>query len=230
MKPFLKDSSKPPFLAISRAVRRKNIPSLIEAYGRSEKLKRKTNLILILGCRDNTSKLDSQQKDVFHNIFEMIDKYNLYGKVAYPKKHLPSQIPCLYRWAASRGGLFVNPALTEPFGLTLLEASSCGLPIISTNDGGPQEIRSKCENGLLVDVTDINELKVILEKGISNNNQWKLWSRNGIEGVNRHFSWNTHVRNYLSELTEEILRSNSYSSSDIKQSCLKGTSSLIKPH
>ena len=103
------------------------------------------------------------------------------------------------------------------------------MPIISTNDGGPKEIRSKCENGLLVDVTDINELKVMLEKGISNNNQWKIWSRNGIEGVNRHFSWNTHVRNYLSVLTEEY-SSLSYSSSDIKESCLKGTSSLIKPH
>ena len=149
MNPFLKDLTKPPLLTISRAVRRKNIPSLVEAYGRSEKLKRKTNLILVLGCRDNTSKLDSQQKDVFHNIFEMIDKYNLYGKVAYPKKHTPAQIPSLYRWAASRGGFFVNPALTEPFGLTLLEASSCGLPIISTDDGGPKEIHSKCENGLL---------------------------------------------------------------------------------
>jgi len=52
-------------------------------------------------------------------------------------------------------------------------------------------------------------LKVILERGISNNNQWKLWSSNGIEGVNRHFSWNTHVSNYLSVLTEEILSSNS---------------------
>jgi len=230
MSPFLKDLTKPPLLTISRAVRRKNIPSLIEAYGRSEKLKRKTNLILILGCRDSTSKLDSQQKDVFHNIFETIDKYNLYGKVAYPKKHLPSQIPALYRWAASRGGVFVNPALTEPFGLTLLEASSCGLPIISTDDGGPKEIRSKCENGLLVDVTDINKLKIILEKGIANNAQWKLWSRNGIEGVNRHFSWNTHVRNYLSILTEEFLRPKSDSSSGIKQSCLKGSSSLINPH
>ena len=114
--------------------------------------------------------------------------------------------------------------------MTLLEASSCGLPIISTNDGGPQEIRSKCENGLLVDVTDINELKVILEKGLSNNNQWKIWSRNGIEGVNRHFSWNTHVRNYLSILIKEFSRPNNYSSSDIKHSCLKGSSSLIKPH
>ncbi len=220
MHPFLRDITKPPLLAISRAVRRKNIPSLVEAYGRSERLKRKTNLILVLGCRDNTAKLNSQQKDVFYKIFEMIDKYNLYGKVAYPKKHSSDQIPALYRWAASRGGLFVNPALTEPFGLTLLEASSCGLPIISTDDGGPQEINSKCENGLLVDVNDINKLKNTLEKGISNYFQWKLWSRNGIEGVHRHFSWNSHVLNYLSILANEFRTSNNVASSAIRQSCL----------
>ena len=79
-----------------------------------------------------------------------------------------------------------------------------------------------------------NLMKKLSKKGFklkkTNNNQWKVWSRNGIEGVNRHFSWNTHVRNYLSILTEEFLRSNSYSSSVIKQSCLKGSSSLIKPH
>ena len=230
MNPFLKDLTKPPLLAISRAVRRKNIPSLVEAYGRSEKLKRKTNLILVLGCRDSTSKLDSQQKDVFHEIFETIDKYNLYGKVAYPKKHYPDQIPALYRWAASRGGFFVNPALTEPFGLTLLEASACGLPIISTDDGGPKEIISKCENGLLVNVNDNNKLKAILEKGISNNSLWKLWSRNGIEGVHRHFSWSKHVSNYLSILSNRNHISTIDSSSGIKHSCLKGTSSLMKPH
>ena len=230
MLPFLKDLRKPPILAISRAVRRKNIPSLVEAYGRSEKLKRKSNLILVLGCRDNTSKLDSQQRDVFQKIFEMIDKYNLYGKVAYPKKHSPANIPSLYRWAASRGGIFVNPALTEPFGLTLLEASSCGLPIIATDDGGPKEIHAKCENGILVDVTDTNQLKIALEKGISNSSQWKLWSRNGIEGVHRHFSWKTHVRNYLSILNGHYQKSTIVSSSGIKESCLKGSSSLIKPH
>ncbi len=233
MLPFLRDLRKPPLLAISRAVRRKNIPSLVEAYGRSEKLKRKANLVLVLGCRDNTSKLDLQQRDVFQKIFEMIDKYNLYGKVAYPKKHFPANIPSLYRWAAGRGGIFVNPALTEPFGLTLLEASSCGLPIIATDDGGPKEIYSKCENGLLVDVTDINKLKTALEKGVSNSSQWKLWSKNGIEGVHRHFSWNTHVRNYLSTLstlTCHRQKSIIVSSSGIKESCLKGCSSLIKPH
>jgi len=104
------------------------------------------------------------------------------------------------------------------------------LPIISTNDGGPKEIQSKCQNGLLVDVTDINKLKNTIEKGLLNNSQWKLWSRNGIEGVHRHFSWNNHVRHYLSVLQEKSQTSNMESSSDIKQSCLKGSSSLINPH
>ena len=230
MKPFLLDSSKPPLLAISRAVRRKNVPSLVEAFGRSEKLKKNNNLILVLGCRDNISKLDSQQKDVFQKIFEIIDKYNLYGKVAYPKKHTPDQIPAIYRWAASRGGVFVNPALTEPFGLTLLEAASCGLPMVATNDGGPREIKFKCENGLLADVTDLNQLKNVLEKAISNKSQWKLWSRNGIEAVSRHFSWGSHVRSYLFNMGCEVYKLNRFSSSGIKLSCLKGRSSLIKPH
>ncbi len=230
MNPFLVDSSKPPLLAISRAVKRKNVPSLVEAFGRSEKLKKNCNLVLVLGCRENISKLDLQQKEVFQEIFEMIDKYNLYGKVAYPKKHLPDQIPAIYRWAASRGGLFVNPALTEPFGLTLLEASSCGLPMVATDDGGPREIKSKCENGLLTDVTDLNSLKNVLEKAVSNKSQWKLWSRNGIEAVTRHFSWDNHVRNYLLNVYQQNQELIMLSSSGIKLSCLNGRSSLIKPH
>jgi len=230
MDPFLVDSSKPPLLAISRAVKRKNVPSLVEAFGRSDKLKKNTNLILVLGCRDNISKLDLQQKEVFQEIFEMIDKYNLYGKVAYPKRHTPDQIPAIYRWAASRGGIFVNPALTEPFGLTLLEAASCGLPMVATNDGGPREIKSKCENGLLTNVTDLNSLRGTLEIAISNKSQWKLWSRNGIEAVTRHFSWDNHVRSYLFNIYQQNHELSILSSSGIKLSCLNGGSSLINPH
>ena len=230
MSSFLVDSTKPPLLAISRAVRRKNVPSLVEAYGRSEKLKKNNNLILVLGCRDNIAKLDSQQKDVFQQIFEIIDKYNLYGKVAYPKKHKPENIPSIYRWAASRGGIFVNPALTEPFGLTLLEAASCGLPIVATDDGGPREIQRKCENGILADMNDINILKNALENSISNKIQWKLWSTNGIEAVTRHFSWNNHVRNYLMHMYQQNQKLSMLSSSGIKLSCLNGRSSLMNPH
>ena len=203
-KPFLRNTKLPPLLAISRAVRRKNIPALIETYGRSPLLQQRHNLILILGCREDSRQLDKQQRDVFQQVFELVDKYNLYGKVAYPKKHKREQIPAIYRWVANRKGLFVNPALTEPFGLTLLEAAACGLPMVTTDDGGPREILSRCDNGLLVDVTDLEAFRDGLETAGANHSLWKTWSLNGIEGVSRHFSWDAHVCNYIALMQKRL--------------------------
>lgn len=136
MEPFLREPNKSPLLTICRAVRRKNVPALVEAYGRSALLQERHNLVLVLGCREDPRSLEKQQRDQFQQIFELVDRFDLYGKVAYPKHHRGEQIPAIYRWAAQRCGIFVNPALTEPFGLTLLEAAACGLPLVSTDDGG----------------------------------------------------------------------------------------------
>ncbi len=203
-KPFLRDLNLPPLLAISRAVRRKNIPALIETYGRSSILQQRHNLILILGCREDSRQLEKQQREVFQQVFELVDKYNLYGKVAYPKQHRREQIPSIYRWAANKNGLFVNPALTEPFGLTLLEAAACGLPMVTTDDGGPRDILSRCENGLLVDVTDLEAFRDGLETAGSNTSLWKTWSNNGVEAVSRHFSWDAHVCNYIALMQKRL--------------------------
>ena len=202
--PFLRDIKLPPLLAISRAVRRKNIPALIETYGRSPVLQQRHNLILILGCREDSRHLEKQQREVFQQVFELVDKYNLYGKVAYPKHHRREQIPSIYRWAANKKGLFVNPALTEPFGLTLLEAAACGLPMVATDDGGPKDILARCENGLLVDVTDLEALQDGLETAGSSSSTWKTWSNNGLEAVSRHFSWDAHVCNYIALMQKRI--------------------------
>ncbi len=201
---FLRQPDLPPLLTISRAVRRKNIPALIEAYGRSPVLRQRHNLVLVLGCRDDPRQLDKQQREVFQQIFDLVDRYDLYGQVAYPKQHRRDQIPSIYRWAANRRGLFVNPALTEPFGLTLLEAAACGLPMIATDDGGPRDILARCQNGLLADVTDLESLQDSLEEGGSDFSQWKRWSDNGIEGVSRHFSWDAHVCNYLAFMQKRL--------------------------
>ena len=197
LNPFLRDPSKPPLLAISRAVRRKNIPALVEAFGRSTVLRNRHNLVLVLGCREDPRQLDKQQRDVFQQVFDLVDRYDLYGSVAYPKQHRRSQVPSFYRWAAQRRGLFVNPALTEPFGLTLLEAAACGLPMVSTDDGGPRDIQARCDNGLLVDVTDAGALQDAPERAGKDSARWRCWSDNGVEAVSRHFSWDAHVCRYL---------------------------------
>ena len=204
MAPFLRKPELPPLLSISRAVRRKNIPALVEAYGRSPVLRQRHNLVLVLGCRDDPRQLDKQQRDVFQQIFDLVDRYNLYGQIAYPKQHRRDQIPSIYRWAADLRGLFVNPALTEPFGLTLLEAAACGLPMVATDDGGPRDILSRCENGLLADVTDLESLQDSLEEGGADSAQWCRWSDSGIEAVSRHFSWDAHVCNYLAYMQKRL--------------------------
>ena len=207
VQPFLREPERPPLLAISRAVRRKNIPALVEAYGRSPVLRNRHNLVLVLGCREDSRQLEKQQRDVFQQVFDLVDRFDLYGKVAYPKQHSRAQIPALYRWATSRGGLFVNPALTEPFGLTLLEAAACGLPMVATDDGGPRDIQARCENGLLVDVTDPGALQEALEMAGSDPLRWRHWSDNGVEAVSRHFSWDAHVCRYLALMQQRIDRS-----------------------
>ena len=202
--PFLRDPSKPPLLAISRAVRRKNIPALVDAFGQSDALRRQFNLVLVLGCRDDPRQLAEQQREVFQQVFELVDHHNLYGSIAYPKQHRRDHIPAMYRWAARRQGLFVNPALTEPFGLTLLEAAACGLPMVATDDGGPQDIQARCGNGLLVDVTEPGGLRSGLEQAATAGDLWRRWSDNGVEAVSRHFSWDAHVRHYLALMDASV--------------------------
>ncbi|MEB3158698.1 MAG: HAD family hydrolase [Synechococcus sp.] len=202
--PFLRHPERPPLLAISRAVRRKNIPALVEAFGRSPVLRERHNLVLVLGCREDPRQLEKQQREVFQQVFDLVDRYDLYGQVAYPKQHRRDQIPAIYRWAAKRHGLFVNPALTEPFGLTLLEAAACGLPMVATDDGGPRDILARCDNGLLVDVTDLEALEDGLERAGSDQARWHRWSDNGIEAVSRHFSWDAHICSYLALMEQSL--------------------------
>ena len=202
--PFLREPQLPPVLAICRADRRKNIPALVEAFGRSEHLRRHHNLVLVLGCRHDPSQLERQQREVFQQVFELVDRYNLYGQVAYPKQHARDQIPAIYRWAASLGGLFVNPALTEPFGLTLLEAAASGLPVVATDDGGPRDILARCHNGLLVDASDLDALQDAIETAFADPQRWSRWQRAGIEAVSRYFSWDAHVLHYLGAITPAV--------------------------
>jgi len=114
LRPFLRDPAKPPVLAICRADHRKNTPALVEVFGRSERLRRQHNLVLLLGCRNDPRQLEKQQREVFQQVFELVDRFDLYGQVAYLKQHERHQIPSIYRWASRLGGVFVNPASPNP--------------------------------------------------------------------------------------------------------------------
>jgi len=63
----------------------------------------------------------------------------------------------------SSASVFVFPSLVEGFGLVLLEAMACGIPIITTpNTAGPDIITDGIE-GFIVPIRDIEALKQKLE-------------------------------------------------------------------
>lgn len=197
---FLKQPEKPVILALSRPDQRKNIITLVEAYGESPELQKLANLVVIAGNRDDIRELDEGAQEVLFALLLSIDNCDLYGKVAYPKHHKAKDVSILYRLAAQLKGVFVNPALTEPFGLTLIEAAACGLPIVATEDGGPRDIIQNCKNGYLIDPLDKENITEKIKKVIKNKNQWKKFSDNGIDGVNKHYSWQAHVKKYLATI------------------------------
>jgi sucrose-phosphate synthase len=208
---FLREPEKPFILALSRADERKNITSLVRAYGESLTLQQKANLVIVAGNRDDISSMDKGAREVLVEILMLIDLYDLYGKVAFPKNHTSEEVPVMYRLGTSSKGVFINPALTEPFGLTLIEAAASGLPVVATHDGGPRDILGYCQNGLLIDPLDIDDIKRKLAKALSDSEQWTRWSENGIEGAYRHFSWPGHADTYI-EMVSEILSEEQYRS------------------
>ncbi|KAE8818431.1 sucrose-phosphate synthase [Hordeum vulgare] len=98
---FFTDLHKPTILALSRPDPKKNITTLLKAYGERRQLRELANLMLILGNRDD---IDERQWILVH--------------IAHESDMLNSQ------------EVFINPALVEPFGLTIIKAAAYGLPVV----------------------------------------------------------------------------------------------------
>lgn len=196
---FLTNPHKPMILALSRPDPKKNITTLLKAFGECRPLRELANLTLIMGNRDDIEEMSGGNASVLTTVLKLIDKYDLYGQVAYPKHHKQYDVPDIYRLAAKTKGVFINPALVEPFGLTLIEAAAHGLPMVATKNGGPVDIHRALNNGLLVDPHDQQAIADALLKLVSEKNLWVECRKNGWKNIHL-FSWPEHCRTYLTRV------------------------------
>lgn len=196
---FFYNKEKPLILTICRPDSRKNIQGLITAYGENKELQAIANLAVFAGIRKDIDNLDDNEKEVLTEMLLLMDKYDLYGKMALPKKHDPTrEVPELFRMAAGSQGVFVNSAFSEPFGITLIEAASAGVPIVGPDDGGPQDIVKNCQNGVLVDTSNTKALGNSIKSVLIDAEKWREYSNNGVNGVRKHYSWQAHADKYIS--------------------------------
>ena len=202
---FFKHPDKPLILSLCRPDKRKNIAGLMKAYGEDLELQSMANLAVFAGIRKDISKMEDNERDVLTEILLLMDKYDLYGKIAIPKNHdFEYEVPELYRIAAEKHGVFVNPALTEPFGITLIESAACGLPVIAPKDGGPLDIIKNCECGVLVDTTNAEEIAVAAKRIIVDGDKWKHYSKSGIMNIRKLYTWESHADRYMKEIKRTV--------------------------
>ncbi len=201
---FLEDPAKPMIVAMARPDERKNLEKLVDTFGQSPQLQKLANLVLIMGCRDDIREMPAGQRRVLQNVLTLIDTHDLYGKVAYPKQHSSDEVPALYRMITKSGGVFINAAMTEPFGLTLLEAAASGAPVVATNDGGPSDIIANCHNGILVDPFDGKAIERALLHILMEPEEWRKWSEAGLKNVHTHYSWERHAQRYMRDIHEML--------------------------
>ncbi|KAL3506429.1 hypothetical protein ACH5RR_031811 [Cinchona calisaya] len=196
---FLTNPHKPMILALSRPDPKKNITTLVKAFGECRPLRELANLTLIMGNRDDIDEMSGGNASMLITVLKLIDKYDLYGQVAFPKHHKQVDVPEIYRLAAKTKGVFINPAFIEPFGLTLIEAAAHGLPMVATKNGGPVDIHRALNNGLLVDPHDQQAIASALLKLVSEKNLWHECQKNGWKNIHL-FSWPEHCRTYLTRV------------------------------
>lgn len=201
--PFLRDLERPIVLAIARPVKKKNLVALVKAFAGNQSLVRNANLVILPGLRRSVETGEAEQIEVMRRLVDAIDEGDLYGIAAYPRKHTQAQVRGLYALARQTGGVFVNPALTEPFGLTILEAAVYGLPVVATRNGGPSDIVKELGHGKIIDPSDEQGIGDTIAGLIADKAMWITASENAQSRI-KTMRWDNYAAG-LVKLARSIL-------------------------
>jgi len=199
----LDDPSKRPIFSMARLDRIKNLTGLAECFGKSEALREHCNLILVAGKLRVEESGDNEERDEIVKLYQIIDQYNLHGKVRWLGVRLSkTESGEIYRVIADHQGIFVQPALFEAFGLTVLEAMISGVPTFATQFGGPLEIIQDQVNGFYINPTNLEDMaeKILdfVSKCDQNPNYWYEVATRGIDRVCSTYTWKIHTTRLLS--------------------------------
>jgi sucrose synthase len=136
---------------------------------------------------------DEEERHEIKKISDLVDRYNLDGKLRWLPSINKKETGEVYRIMADRRGVFIQPALFEGFGLTVLEAMLSGLPSFATMFGGPSEIIEDGINGFLINPHDqaslADSIQTFLEEANREPASWNRISEAGIRRVQEYFTW-----------------------------------------
>jgi glycosyltransferase involved in cell wall biosynthesis len=124
---------------------RKNVDRLVEAFGRVAKELPGVDLVIA-----------GRRGWMYDQIFRQVEALGLHERVRFTGYVANEELPALYAGAR----LFAYPSKYEGFGLPVLEAMSCGTPVITTNVSSMPEVAG--DAAVLVEPDDVAGLAAAL--------------------------------------------------------------------
>jgi L-malate glycosyltransferase len=100
--------------------------------------------------------------------------------------------------------VYCLPSLGEPYGMTILEAMSCGRPVVASNAGGVPYLLTE-EGGRLVPVGDASALAAALIEVAGDPELQAAMGKANRKRVEEMFAW-PHVAHELEKIYEHVLR------------------------
>jgi phosphatidylinositol alpha-1,6-mannosyltransferase len=115
-------------------------------------------------------------------------------------------LPGLYNLASLYVGVsrIANRIGVEGFGISLVEASACGLPVVAGNSGGIPDAVREGETGFLVPPEDPGALAEAIIRVLADNELAKRVGAAGRRAVETHYNWDRVVRD-LRAIETEVL-------------------------
>lgn len=106
----------------------------------------------------------------------------------------------------SSSDLFLMPSQSESFGLSALEAMSCGVPVVSSSVGGLPELIVHNQTGYIAEIGDVNRMAKYTVDLLTNEKKYKAFSENSRSRAVNNFEKKLILPKYL-EYYEKILNS-----------------------
>lgn len=169
---------------------RKNLDRVVEAFSRLRSQPGADGVQLVLAGKRGW---------LYDQLFEQVRRLDMADRVVFPGYVPDEDLPALL--SGARG--VVYPSLYEGFGLPVLEAGGCGVPVITSNTSSLPEVAG--DAALLVDPHDVDAIADAMMRLLTDEALAAELARRGIENVKR-FSWDKCARETLAVLESVVAK------------------------
>jgi glycosyltransferase involved in cell wall biosynthesis len=201
-------------LFVGRITPEKGLHDLIEAFAAVNKAIPETTLMIIgphwvtarefildLSDDPNVKNLKKYYRGHYPNLLRRNIGYGLRDRVHFKGLVAPSQLPDYYRKSA----ILISPSISEAFGMPLVEAMGCGIPVVCTNVGGMPEIAEDGVAGRLVAPGDPQELAEVLIDLLKDGKNLAEFGERGRDCALKRFTWDKIADKLMDEYGKTIV-------------------------